>query len=324
MNSNLPPKVALIVPCYNEQQVLPQSSRELRAELQRLVEAGLVADSSSIYFVDDGSNDGTWRLIEEVSASDAAFVGIKLARNYGQQRALYAGLMEAEADAYITLDADLQDDVCAIKRMLEAFSQGAEIVYGVRDNRDSDTAFKRITAQVHYSLLSKLGIHSVPNHADFRLMSRRAVSFLSEFRETNLYLRGMVPLLGLRSEEVHYRRSARLAGDTKYSLRKMLSLSADGLTSFSIAPLRFFAILGFVVFLVSVALGIWALIAVLTNSQTVPGWASTVIPIYLIGGLQLLAVGVAGEYIGKIFMEAKARPLYQVEQRIGVQDDANS
>ena len=317
MNSDAPPVIALIVPCYNEELVLPTTAPTLRAELDRLAAAGLISKDSGIYLVDDGSTDRTWALIEELSADDPAFHGIKLARNYGHQRALYAGLMEAEADAYISLDADLQDDIAAIEQMLSAHARGAEIVYGVRDNRDSDTAFKRLTAQAHYGMLARLGIKSVPDHADFRLMSHRAVGFLGEFRETNLYLRGMVPLLGLQSEKVYYKRGERMAGETKYPLRKMLNLSVEGVTSFSIAPLRFFSILGLVVFLIALGMGGWALFAALTDSQVVPGWASTVIPIYLLGGIQLLAVGVAGEYIGKIFMEAKARPLYQVERRAG-------
>ncbi len=314
------PVIALVLPCYNEEQILPLTAERLAEEVQRLVDNGQISAQSKIVFVDDGSTDGTWSLIEKLAAGNHVFKGIKLARNYGHQYALYAGLMETEADALVSLDADLQDDVAAIEKMVVSFRAGNEIVYGVRNSRENDTSFKRTTAAVHYWLLSKLGIEVVPNHADFRLMSRRAVSFLSEYREANLYLRGIIPLLGLRSDKVYYSRGARLAGESKYPFLKMLSLSLQGLTSFSIVPVRIFSILGVLVFIAALFLGGWALMAVLLDLGTVPGWASTVIPIYLLGGLQLLAIGVTGEYVGKTFIESKGRPLYQVEQRSGVND----
>ena len=318
MNSTIKPVLALVVPCYNEVDVLPVTAQNLERELRRLMELDLVSTQSRIYFVDDGSRDQSWALIEKLTAGDVIFAGIKLARNYGHQYALYAGMMEVDADVLVTLDADLQDDIGAIEKMLASFSRGNDIVYGVRDNRESDTAFKRVTARVHYGLLSIMGVDSVQDHADFRLMSRRAVGFLAEYREANLYLRGIVPLLGLRSDQVYYRRGERLAGDSKYPLTKMLALSVSGLTSFSILPLRLISVVGLLVFFIALALGLWALYATLFGPGTVPGWASTVIPIYLLGGLQLLAIGVAGEYIGKIFIEAKNRPLYQVEERSGL------
>ena len=292
----------------------------LRDEVNRLISCGLIATDSCIYFIDDGSDDATWGLISDLAAQDKVFAGIKLARNYGHQYAVYAGLMEVQADAYISIDADLQDDIAAITSMLESFSRGNEIVYGVRENRDSDTFFKRNSAKLHYWLLAKMGVATVRNHADFRLMSRRAVQFLGQYRESNLYLRGIIPLLGLRSEQVYYRRGARLAGESKYPFRKMFSLSVQGLTSFSIIPLRIISVLGMVVFLIALALGGMALYAAVWGPGTVPGWASTVIPIYLLGGLQLLAIGIAGEYVGKTFMQAKDRPRYLVEQRLGLDE----
>ena len=318
MTTGKAPVLGLVLPCFNEEEILPATAGRLEAKLSQLVDDGLVAAESRIYFVDDGSADRTWQLIQGLCARSASVAGIKLSRNYGQQYALYAGLMEASGDALITLDADLQDDIDAIDDMLASFGRGNDVVYGVRANRESDTFFKRYTAKIHYGLLSRMGVATVHNHADFRLLSRRAVDFLGEYREANLYLRGIVPLLGLPSDQVFYTRSERLAGDTKYSLGRMLGLSLQGLTSFSIVPLRVISVLGMVVFCIALALGGWALYAAVWGPGTVPGWASTVIPIYLLGGLQLLAIGVAGEYIGKTFMEAKGRPLYQVEQRSGM------
>jgi len=314
------PVLGLVVPCYNEQQILPSSAQRLLSEMKRLVEAELISPASRIYFVDDGSTDDTWDLISELVSGDKMFTGIKLARNYGHQYAVYAGLMEADADAVVSLDADLQDDIGAIEKMLASFKQGNEIVYGVRDNRDNDTVFKRLSARMHYRLLATMGVETVENHADFRLMSRRAIEFLGQYRETNLYLRGVVPLLGLRTDKVYYRRGKRLLGESKYPFSKMLSLSIRGLTSFSILPLRIISALGVVVFLSAIAMVLFILYVALFGTGTVPGWASTVIPIYLLGGLQLLAIGVAGEYIGKTFIEAKNRPLYQIEQRLGGDD----
>lgn len=320
MDSKLP-VLALVVPCYNEQQILRESAHRLQNELSNLVGEGIISARSSICFVDDGSVDSTWELIEDLSAGDGNFTGLKLNRNYGHQFALYAGLVESEADVMVSLDADLQDDISVIRQMLALYKDGNEIVYGVRENRDSDTLFKRYTASLHYGLMSKLGIKTVSDHADFRLMSSRAVKLLSEYREANLYLRGIVPLLGLKSAKVYFRRGERLGGESKYSLSRMLGLSVSGLTSFSVLPLRVISGLGVFVFLVALGLGAWALYAVVWGSGTTPGWASTVIPIYLLGGLQLLAIGVVGEYIGKTFIEAKRRPLYQIEKRAGRVED---
>ncbi len=318
MDTYSKPVLALVVPCYNEEKILSVTAGRLQDEMQRLMVQDLISADSRVYFVDDGSRDQTWNVIQGLAASSELFAGIKLARNYGHQYALYAGLMEVSADALVSLDADLQDDIGVIEAMLASFARGNEIVYGVRENREHDTPFKRYTAKLHYRLLSRMGIETIPDHADFRLMSRRAVEFLGQFKEANLYLRGIVPLLGLRSDKVYYSRGKRLAGDSKYSISNMLNLSLQGLTSFSIIPLRIISGLGLLVFLIALALVGWALFFVLFGEGTVPGWASTVIPIYLLGGLQLLAIGVAGEYIGKTFIEAKARPLYQVEERLGM------
>lgn len=320
MNDTGKTVLGVVVPCYDEELALPESAGILERELRRLIDSGLISERSRIYLVDDGSRDSTWQIISDLAQHNPHFAGIKLARNYGHQHALYAGLMEADADAIVSLDADLQDDVAVIEGMLDSFHRGNEIVYGVRENRDSDTFFKRNTARLHYLLLSRMGVGTIPDHADFRLMSRRAVQFLSEYRETHLYLRGIVPLLGLSSDRVYYRRRERRAGDTKYSVVRMLGLSLRGLTSFSVLPLRIISGLGILVFFISSILGAWALLATFFGTGVVPGWASTVIPIYLLGGLQLLAIGVAGEYIGKTFIESKHRPLYQVEARRGFTD----
>jgi glycosyltransferase involved in cell wall biosynthesis len=311
------PLICLVVPCFNEELALPITEKKLAAELERLVEQGLIDSGSRICFVDDGSLDSTWQTICGFVDAGKAVTGIKLSRNHGHQYALYAGLMEARGDALISLDADLQDDIGAIEDMLRLYLDGKEIVFGVRDDRSSDSIFKRWTARGHYWVSRKLGIDTVPNHADFRLMSRRAIEMLRQYREANLYLRGLVPLLGLETGVVYFKRVARVAGTSKYNLLHMIGLSVRGLTSFSIAPLRAITLMGILVFGCSVLLGIWALAGALLSEEVVPGWASTVIPIYLLGGLQLLALGVVGEYIGKAYMEVKQRPLYQIETIAG-------
>jgi glycosyltransferase involved in cell wall biosynthesis len=308
------PELALIVPCMNEEPVLPGSSEIFKSKFESLIERNMIAASSRIYFIDDGSTDGTWAAICELAASDERFEGIKLSRNFGHQYAVYAGLMHARGDALISIDADLQDDINAIDDMVQRYLEGDEVVYGVRVDRVSDRKFKRWTASLHYWLSGRLGVRTVPNHADYRLLSRRAVSMLGQFRERNLYLRGVVPLLGLKSSEVYYTRTRRMAGESKYGVADMLGLSVDGLTSFSILPLRFISILGLFVFVISMIFGIWALIAAWIGLTTpIQTWAPTGIPIYLLGGLQILSIGVVGEYIGKTYMEVKGRPTYLVE-----------
>lgn len=314
MESSPPPVIGLVLPCFNEQEMLPTTAARLLEDLTSLSAAGAISSSSKIYFVDDGSDDNTWPVISALVEKNQNIVGIKLTRNYGHQYALYAGLMEAEGDALISLDADLQDDTAVIADMVQAFRRGIEIVYGVRNNRTNDGFFKRWSAESHYWLSGLMGIETVRNHADYRLMSRKAVTLLADYREANLYLRGVVPLLGLPASKVYYKRNAREGGASKYSLKNMVSLSLKGITSFSIMPLRCIALLGVIVFCVSLALGGWAVHAAIWGDGVVPGWTSTVVPIYLLGGLQLLAIGVAGEYIGKTYLEVKNRPHYQIEQ----------
>ena len=312
-----PPVLGLVVPCLNEEPVLPQTAEALKGKLESLRDRGLIAGNSRIYFVDDGSTDGTWDCISGLAASNEHFVGVKLTRNFGHQYAVYAGMMHAAGDALISIDADLQDDINAIDEMVERYLSGDDVVYGVRADRHSDGKFKRWTASLHYWISARLGVHAVPNHADFRLLSRKAVTMLGQFRERNLYLRGIVPLLGLPSSGVEYTRTPRLAGVSKYGLKDMIGLSAQGITSFSIVPLRLISLTGMVVFVISTIFGIWALCAALIGLTTpIQSWAPSSIPIYLLGGLQILSIGVVGEYIGKMYLEVKSRPTYLIEQTV--------
>ena len=324
MSSSKRPLLGLVVPCLNEAEILRSSAQALKLKIKSLADRGMIDETSKIYFIDDGSTDETWGIISRLAESDECFVGIKLTRNFGHQYAVYAGLVNAEGDALISIDADLQDDINAIDSMVDEYLQGIEIVYGVRADRHSDKKFKRWTASLHYWLTGVLGVRTIPNHADFRLLSRRAVSLLGQYRETNLYLRGVVPLLGLSSSEVYYARSPRQAGESKYGIVDMLGLSAQGITSFSIVPLRVISIIGLVVFLISTAFGLWALYAAMIGLSTpIQGWAPTGIPIYLLGGLQILSIGVVGEYIGKTYMEVKNRPTYLIEKTTSDKDNRN-
>jgi glycosyltransferase involved in cell wall biosynthesis len=307
------PKLAIVVPCFNEEEVLPETLSRLGALLERLLLAGRIDAESRIFLVDDGSRDRTWALIETAVEQGLPVVGVKLSRNRGHQNALLAGLATADGDAIVSIDADLQDDVDAIERMLAEFERGAEIVYGVRSRRDTDTIFKRSTANGFYRLMRFMGAETVDNHADFRLMSRRAVEALMQFREVNLYLRGIIPMLGFKTAVVTYERSARFAGESKYPLKKMLALSFDAITSFSVFPLRVISGMGLVVSAATVALGLWILARASFGLQVIPGWASTVLPIYFLGGIQLIGIGVIGEYVGKIYLETKGRPRYFIE-----------
>ncbi len=307
-------KLSLVVPCYNEEKALPETGRRLDSLLDELVVRGKIETRSTVWFVDDGSRDRTWPLIESLAGSSQRFAGVKLARNRGHQFALLAGLLNADGDAVISLDADLQDDLGVIEQMIDEFARGNEIVYGVRSNREQDTWFKRWTAERYYGLLGLLGVSIVPNHADYRLMGRAALTALEEYREVNLFLRGIVPQLGFRSSKVYYQRQKRIAGETKYPLRKMLALAADGVTSFSAVPLRLIAGVGAIVFLFSVAMAAWVLVLRLFTERAVPGWASTALPIYALGGLQLLSLGVVGEYVAKAYMETKRRPRFLIEK----------
>ena len=307
-------RLAIVVPCYNEQEVLPETARRLDEVLDRLVRAGKIGADSLVYLVDDGSKDTTWRIIEQLSAGSARFAGIKLSRNRGHQNALLAGLFTAEGDVLVSIDADLQDDVGTIESMIDEFHQGAEIVYGVRRQRTTDTFFKRVTAVGFYRFMAAMGVETVHNHADFRLMSRRAIESLKSFSETNLFLRGMVPLIGYRSTVVHFDRAARHAGESKYPLRKMLALALDAITSFSVVPLRMITLIGFAVFVGAIGVSLWILWLKLFTARAIPGWASIALPQVFLGGVQILCLGVMGEYLGKIYVETKGRPRYIVEK----------
>lgn len=311
-----PPRLNLVVPCFNEEAVLPETISQLTALLDDLTKRGLISRDSAMTFVDDGSRDATWEIIEARQKRDHRVCGIRLSANRGHQHALLAGLLNAPGDVLISLDADLQDDLGAIPRMLEAHRQGAEIVYGVRARREHDTFFKRNSAWAYYWLLKKLGVDVVADHADFRLMGRRAVEALDGFTEVNLFLRGIVPLLGFRSEIVTYERNPRFAGETKYPLSKMLALAANGVFSFSTVPLQWITVLGFVVALGSVAAGFWALGVRLFTARALPGWASTVIPMYFLGSVQLLAIGIIGGYVSRVYAETKRRPRFIIEKSI--------
>ncbi|MCH2159021.1 MAG: glycosyltransferase family 2 protein [Oleiphilaceae bacterium] len=314
------PKVvnlSVVIPCYNEEEVLPETIKRLGQLIDSMIEEQLISEESSIWFVDDGSRDKTWSLIEEAS-QNTLFRGIKLSRNKGHQYALLAGLENADGDVLVSIDADLQDDISVIRAMVEEYYKGNDIVYGVRSERGSDTFFKRFTAESYYRVLKRFGVDVVFNHADFRLMSRRAVEALSDYREVNLFLRGVVREIGFPSTQVEYARSERFAGESKYPLKKMLALAVDGITSFSPVPLRMIAVLGFLVFLFSSFIAAWALWTRLFTDQAVPGWASSVLPMYILGGIQLLSLGVIGEYIAKIFMEVKARPRYLIDKCVGL------
>ena len=308
--------LAIVVPCYNEQEVLPETNRRLLDLLSRLREAGAIAPGSAVHYVDDGSRDATWAVIEQLAAADPRVHGIKLSRNRGHQAALLAGLLTVEGDAIVSIDADLQDDVNVIEGMVREFSQGAEVVYGVRDSRATDSVFKRNTALAYYGLVKRMGVDLVHNHADFRLLGRRAVEALRQYGEVNMFLRGIVPLIGFKSAIVKYNRAERFAGVSKYPLRKMIAFAAEGVTSFSIVPLRLITLFGFVVSAFSFAMIIFIVYATIFLKATIPGWASSVVPIYFLGGIQLLAVGVLGEYIAKIYLETKRRPHFIIDEKV--------
>jgi glycosyltransferase involved in cell wall biosynthesis len=310
------PRLAIVVPCHNEQEVLRDTTTTLLARLGALQSDGLISNDSYLCLVDDGSTDRSWSLMRELHATDPRVQGLKLTRNFGHQGAVLAGMFECDADAVITIDADLQDDDACITLMLQQYHRGHDIVLGVRADRSSDSRAKRLTAHGYYRLLRMLGIDVEFNHADYRLLSRRALAELRQYPETNLFLRGIVPLLGLPTATVSYARRTRKAGGTKYPPRKMLGLAWEGITSFSVAPLRLVAALGFTIALASLGVTIWALVVKLISGTAIPGWASTVVPMYFLGGVQILCLGVIGEYVGKIYLESKQRPRYSVETRL--------
>jgi glycosyltransferase involved in cell wall biosynthesis len=309
-------RLTIVVPCYNEQDVLPETNRRLLALLDRLLDLQLISADSNVHYIDDGSKDKTWSLIESLAAVDNRVHGIKLSGNRGHQNALLAGLLSVEGDAIVSIDADLQDDVSVIETMVREFIGGAEVVYGVRDSRQTDTVFKRSTALMYYGLMKKMGVDLVHNHADFRLLGRRAVEALRQFGEVNMFLRGIVPLIGYRAATVKYDRAERFAGVSKYPLRKMLGFAAEGITSFSIVPLRLITFFGFLVSAFSFAMILFVIYGTLVMKAVIPGWASSVVPIYFLGGIQLLSIGILGEYVAKIYLETKQRPRYFIEKNI--------
>ena len=310
------PVLYIVIPCYNEQEVLPITAPMFLNKLHELAEKKLVSESSRIMFVNDGSSDGTWDIIRALAASDEHYIGISQSRNRGHQNAVLAGLMEAKdrCDISISIDCDGQDDINAMDDMVRAYLDGCDIVYGVRNDRETDSFFKRTTAQGFYRFLSAMGAEIVYNHADYRLISARALHELAKFKEVNLFLRGMVPLVGFKSTSVEYKRAERIAGKSKYPLRKMLALAGDGITSLSIKPLRLIMSFGVVVALLSFVGVIWAIVAALAG-RAVAGWASMTCIICFVSGVQLICMGIIGEYIGKIYMETKQRPRYIISER---------
>ena len=309
--------LSIVVPCYNEQEVLPSTNERLLTLLSDMSASGLVSAQSRIVYVDDGSRDATWSLIEQYAAADQRVTGVKLAGNVGHQNALLAGLEHASGYAHmiVTIDADLQDDATLMAAMVEHYHEGCDIVYGVRRERKSDTWFKRTTALAFYSLMRRLGVKSVYNHADYRLMSNRAVRQLLRYRERNLFLRGMVPLLGYKTAEVLYDRVERSAGESKYPLSKMLSFAVDGITSFSIKPVRMVLTLVILFTIIALAILVYDLVAYFSH-RTVSGWTSMILSLWFIGGCVLIGLGIVGEYIGKIYIEVKDRPRYNVEKTL--------
>lgn len=311
------PVLYLVIPCYNEEEVLPETTKRLTEKLYNMIHADMIDRDSRILFVDDGSRDDTWQLIEMYSAAVPYVDGVKLAHNRGHQNALLAGLMTAMplCDCAISLDADLQDDIDVIDAFVQKYAEGCDVVYGVRNKRDTDTFFKRTTAEGFYKFMKLLGVDVVFNHADYRLMSRRALEGLSEYREVNLFLRGIVPLIGFRSDYVYYDRAERFAGESKYPLKKMISFALDGISSFSVKPLKLISNLGILISVLSVFGLLYALISHICG-VTVAGWTAIVCSIWLLGGLQMLCLGVVGGYIGKIYSEVKQRPRYLIEKHI--------
>lgn len=308
-------KLAIVVPCYNEEEMLHISSEELRRVLDDLIAKGKIAEDSFVLFVDDGSKDKTWELIEEEHEKQKQIYGLKLAGNVGHQFALTAGLLTAKdySDITVSIDADLQDDTAVIEEMIDKYHEGCDIVYGVRAARKKDSFFKRTTAQGFYKFMALMGVKTVYNHADFRLMSKRAVEQFSLYKETNLFLRGMMPLIGYRSDSVYYERKERVAGESKYPLKKMLALAWNGISSFSIKPISMIIWLGMFIILCSIVAMIYVLVSMFIG-RVEPGWPSLMLSIWFLGGVQLVSIGLIGQYIGKIYMEVKGRPRYNIEK----------
>ncbi len=306
--------LSIVVPCYNEEAVLPETIKRLSLFMDKMIEKGKISPDSYLLFVDDGSYDTTWDIITKYNSENKYVTGLKLAGNAGHQNALFAGLMTAvqNADIMVSIDADLQDDINVIEEMVDKYHDGFDIVYGVRKSRETDTAFKRNTALAFYKLMNAMGVKTVYNHADFRLMSNRAVRQLSQYGERNLFLRGIVPLIGYNATTVYYDRSERFAGESKYPLSKMISFAIDGITSFSVKPMYMISGLGIAAVLLSIVAALYALVSFIVG-KTVPGWTSIIFSLWFLGGVVLLSVGIVGQYIGKIYLEVKHRPRYNVE-----------
>ncbi|MFI3240763.1 MAG: glycosyltransferase family 2 protein [Bacteroidales bacterium] len=317
----LPAKLAIVIPCHNEVGIIESSVVKLSALLNKMIDDRLIVAESGIICIDDGSKDGTWNLIEQLSEDNPHLKGVKLSRNFGQQNALLAGLSVAvnEYDVMVTLDSDLQDDITVIAEMLAAYVAGSEIVYGVRRSRGNDGVFKRLTARLFYNMVSSSNHDIIPEHADFRLMSAKAVNCLLEFPERNLFLRGLVPLLGLNSDVVYYDRLPRIGGESKYSLIRMLGLAVEGITSSSVRPIRAIFLLGVLFLIATLSVSVYVLISIV-NGVSYPGWASIMLSLWLIGSLILISLGIIGEYAGKIYLEVKRRPRFIIEKRIGTKN----
>lgn len=313
--------IYLVIPCYNEEEVILETAKRLNEKMTTLIKSSFISDDSRVVFVDDGSRDKTWSMIEDLNKENKLFYGIKLSRNKGHQNALLAGLLSVKnlCDAAISLDADLQDDINAIDKFVEKFYNGCDVVYGVRSSRQKDTFFKRATAQGFYKFMETLGVDVVYNHADYRLMSKRALESLEDFKEVNLFLRGLVPLIGYKSDNVYYERNERLAGESKYPLKKMLAFAFEGITSLSIKPIRMVLSTGLIMFIGSVIAMLY-FIAIWFMGKTVAGWTTIATSIWMIGGIQLLCLGVIGEYVGKIYLETKRRPKFIVDKFIREED----
>ena len=307
----------IVIPCYNEEAVIRETARQVAIKMQQLYEKELISEKSKVLFVDDGSKDMTWPMIEALHAENPMYTGVKLSRNKGHQNALVAGLSVAVkyADMIISMDADLQDDIGAIDGFVQKYYEGCEVVYGVRSARTTDTFFKRFTAQSFYKVMKAMGVDIVYDHADYRLMSKRAVEEMLQFKEVNLFLRGIVPLVGFKSDKVYYERNERFAGESKYPLKKMLAFATDGITSMSVKPIRLITVLGFLIFIISLCMLAYSLVRHFTGHTSI-GWSSMFVSIWALGGLQLLAIGIIGEYIGKIYMETKGRPKFIIEKEL--------
>jgi len=311
------PVLYMVIPCYNEEEVLEETTKQLKVKMKELIKGKKISSKSRVMYVNDGSKDKTWELIKKINSKEELFTGITLSRNRGHQNALLGGLMTAKnyADVVISMDADLQDDIGAIDGMIDKYLEGCDIVYGVRSARKKDTFFKRVTAEGFYKFMKFLGVDCVYNHADYRLTSKRVLEEFSNFKEVNLFLRGMFPLVGFKSDVVYYERNERFAGESKYPLKKMLNFAWDGITSFSVRPLRFICTIGMLILFVSIAIMVYSLVRKLTGN-TVDGWAFLSISIWFIGGLQMISIGIIGEYIGKMYSETKARPRYIISENL--------